>query len=91
MKISSVMKQIHNDGENRGRMLLLLPFELSKKWVEDDLSDDQYRAILNFEMPSDELDYVPVFSIRTSKLRPDGKAKNEYYEWENLPGDLISL
>ena len=88
---NSLMKQIHNDGENRGRMLLLLPFELSKKWVEDDLSDDQYRAILNFEMPSDELDYVPVFSIRTFKLRPDGKAKNEYYEWENLPGDLISL
>ena len=82
---NSVMKQIHNDGENKWRMPLLLPFELSKQWVEEELSMEQYRAILNFEMPTEELNYLPVFSIRTSKLRPDDKAKNEYYEWANLP------
>ncbi len=36
-------------------------------------------------MPSDELEYFPVYSIRTPKLRPDNKHKNEYYEWEKLP------
>ena len=82
---NSVMQQIHNDGENKWRMPLLLPFELSKQWVEEELSDEQYRAILDFEMPSDELNYIPVFSIRTSKLRPDNKPKNEYFEWANLP------
>ena len=81
---NSVMKQIHNDGENKWRMPLLLPFELSKQWVEEDLSDENYKAILAHEMPSNELDYLPVFSIRT-KLRPDDKAKNEYWEWANLP------
>lgn len=81
---NSLMKQIHNDGENKWRMPLLLPFELSQKWVQKDLSEDEYRAILNYQMPSEELNYLPVFSIRTSKLRPDHKAKNEYYDWGNL-------
>jgi len=26
-----------------------------------------------------------VYTIRSSKPRPDGKAKNEYWEWEKLP------
>ncbi|HEU5366619.1 MAG TPA: SOS response-associated peptidase family protein [Hanamia sp.] len=82
---NSVMKQIHNDGDNKWRMPLLLPFELSQKWVNEELPIEDYKAILDFEMPPAELDYLPVFSIRTSKLRPDNKAKNEYYEWENLP------
>lgn len=82
---NSVMKQIHNDGENKWRMPLLLPFELSKKWVEEVLSLEDYKAILNFEMPTEEMNYIPVYSIRTSEIRPDNKNKNEYYEWENLP------
>jgi putative SOS response-associated peptidase YedK len=81
---NSLMKEIHNDGENRGRMPLLLPFELAKQWVDDTLSVEQYKAILDFEMPSGELHTLPVFSIRTSKSRPDDNAKNEYYEWEGL-------
>jgi putative SOS response-associated peptidase YedK len=82
---NNVMKQIHNDGENKWRMPLLLPFELSQQWVNEVLPDDQYKAILDYEMPAEELNYLPVFSIRTAKLRPDNKAKNEYYEWANLP------
>ena len=82
---NSVMKGIHNDGANKWRMPLLLPFELSKKWVEDELNLDDYKEILNFEMPSEELNYIPVYSIRTSEIRADNKRKNEYYEWENLP------
>lgn len=82
---NSLMKLIHNDGENKWRMPLLLPFELSNKWLDPELSLVDYKEILNFEMPSDELNPIPVFSIRTEKLRPDDKAKNEFYEWENLP------
>jgi hypothetical protein len=79
------MKLIHNDGENKWRMPLLLPFELSNKWLDRELSLADYKEILNFEMPSDELNPIPVFSIRTEKLRPDDKAKNGFYQWENLP------
>lgn len=81
---NDIMKQIHNDGDNKGRMPLLLPLELSKKWL-DNLDEDNYKAVLDFEMPGEELNYIPVFSIRTPKLRPDNKEKNEYFEWENLP------
>ena len=82
---NSVMKQIHNDGENKWRMPLLLPFEQSKKWLDEDLSPEDYQAILDIEMPSEELNCIPVYTIRGPKMRPDDKAKNEYYEWENLP------
>ena len=82
---NSLMTQIHNDGENKWRMPLLLPFEQSKKWLEEDLSEEDYKSILDFEMPSEDLNCIPVFSIRTSKQRPDNKAKNEYFEWQNLP------
>ena len=79
------MKQIHNDGDNKWRMPLLLPFEQSKKWLNEELTEEEYKAILDFEMPSEELNCIPVYTIRSPKMRPDDKAKNEYYEWENLP------
>ncbi|MBS1566272.1 MAG: SOS response-associated peptidase, partial [Bacteroidetes bacterium] len=82
---NAVMASIHNDGENRGRMPLLLPFDLSREWLEDNLSDDRYKAILDYEMPSEAMEYRPVFTIRSPKARPDDKAKNEYWEWEKLP------
>jgi putative SOS response-associated peptidase YedK len=84
-KANKVMAQIHNDGENTERMPLLLPIELSKKWVSDNLTEEEYREILNYEMPSENLDFHPVYTIRSSKPRPDGKAKNEFYDWGNIP------
>ncbi|MEO7049239.1 MAG: SOS response-associated peptidase family protein, partial [Ferruginibacter sp.] len=82
---NSVMKQIHNDGENKWRMPLLLPFEESKKWLEEDLTPEDYKAILDFEMQSEELNCIPVYTIRSPKMRPDDKAKNEYFVWQGLP------
>lgn len=82
---NEVMKNIHNDGDNKWRMPLFLPFELSKKWVEEDLSVEEYKELLNFNMPAEELTYYPVWTIRSSKERPDNRRKNEYYEWEKLP------
>ncbi len=82
---NDVMGKIHNDGENAGRMPLFLPFELSKKWLNEDLNLEDYKAILDYELPSDQLEYTPVYTIRGKGERPDLKAKNEYYEWEDLP------
>jgi putative SOS response-associated peptidase YedK len=82
---NDVMSQIHNDGDNKGRMPLFLPFEIAKEFLQDDLSTERYKEILNVEMPSEELDYWPVFTIRSPKARPDDKPKNEYWEWEKLP------
>jgi hypothetical protein len=66
-------------------MPLFLPKELSELWLSAELSADDYKMILAFEMPSEKLDYKPVFTIRSPKERPDDKAKNEYWEWEKLP------
>jgi putative SOS response-associated peptidase YedK len=82
---NNVMKNIHNGGDNKGRMPLFVPFEMAKKWLQEDLPEDAYRAILDFEMPSEQLTYRPVYTIRSSKPRPDDKAKTEVYEWEKLP------
>lgn len=84
---NSLMAQIHNDGENKNRMPLFLPLALSKRWLEEDLSDEvgEYEAILDYEMPAEELAQHPVYTIRTPKERPDAKSKSECFEWEKLP------
>ncbi|HYE56643.1 MAG TPA: SOS response-associated peptidase family protein [Chitinophagaceae bacterium] len=82
---NELMKHIHNDGDNKWRMPLLLPFEMSKAFVADDLSPELYKDILHYEMPPEEMSYRPVFTIRSPKPRPDNKPKNEYWEWEKLP------
>ena len=82
---NSVMKQIHNGGEQAFRMPLFLPKDLEQKWLLPDLSDAEISEILDFEMPSESLGYHPVFTIRTTKERPDQKSKNEEYAWEALP------
>jgi putative SOS response-associated peptidase YedK len=87
---NEVMANIHNDGDNKNRMPLFLTADLSKLWLSNELSEEEYKNILDFEMPSENLDFKPVFTIRSAKLRPDEKEKNEYWEWEKLPvlGDM---
>lgn len=81
---NSAMRGIHNGGDNAYRMPLMLPFELSLQWLAD-LDENNIRDILNYEMPSAELDYWPVYTIRSPKPRPDDKPKDAIYKWENLP------
>ena len=82
---NTLMQQIHNDGENKFRMPLFLPLTLSKKWLDEDLQPEEYEGILNFEQPSENLDFHPVWTIRTAKERPDGQTKDAFFEWPKLP------
>jgi putative SOS response-associated peptidase YedK len=82
---NDLMKKIHNDGENRGRMPLFLPLALSKEYLDEELSAERYQEILRYEMPENQMEAITVYTIRSGKPRPDGKAKNEYWEWEKLP------
>jgi putative SOS response-associated peptidase YedK len=82
---NSVMAQIHNSGDQAFRMPLFLPKELEMKWLDPSLTDFQIQEILDFEMSSDELEYNPVYTIRTTKERPDGGIKTDPYEWAGLP------
>ena len=82
---NGMMKTIHNDGENRWRMPLFLPVDLAKQWLDEDTTEEGLREILNYEIPSEKLTAWPVFTIRTTKERPDGKSKLDPYEWDKLP------
>jgi putative SOS response-associated peptidase YedK len=82
---NSLMRQIHNGGDNAFRMPLFLPRELELKWLQPDLSDGEIAGILSYEMPPGELSYHTVYSIRGRTARPDGKSKTEPFEFQNLP------
>ena len=82
---NSVMAQIHNGGDQAFRMPLMLPKEWETKWLLPDLTDEEIQEILDYEMSSEELSYKPVYTIRTTKERPDGKGKLDPFEWPDLP------
>ena len=82
---NELMRKIHNGGDNKYRMPLLLPFEMSMGFLEPELSPDNYKAVLDFEMPPDEMSSHAVFTIRSPKGRPDEKAKMAPWDWEQLP------
>ena len=84
-----VMAQIHNGGTNENRMPLMLPLELSQQWVSEDLTEEAYKAILNYEMPANKMNFHTVDTIRSPRERPDGKLKNEFFQWDKVP-DIIT-
>jgi putative SOS response-associated peptidase YedK len=82
---NSVMRQIHNSGDNAFRMPLFLPKEMELEWLRPDLSDEEIGKILSYELPADQLVYEPVFSIRGRPPRPDGKPKCAPFVYDSLP------
>jgi putative SOS response-associated peptidase YedK len=82
---NSVMMQIHNSGDQAFRMPLFLPKELELKWLDPNLTDEEIQEILDYEMPSEMLEYETTWTIRSRKERPDGKGKLDVFDWPNLP------
>nr|WP_295933003.1 SOS response-associated peptidase family protein [uncultured Dyadobacter sp.] len=82
---NEVMSNIHNDGEFKHRMPLFLTPELEQFWLSEHFTDDDMRAVFEYQLPSELLAYHPVFSVRGKKPRPDGKHKYELWNYDNLP------
>jgi putative SOS response-associated peptidase YedK len=83
---NSIMKQIHNGGTNAGRMpLFFKDRDMELKWLLPDLTDAEVAEMLEYELPSEDLEHWPVFTIRSPKPRPDNKTKTAPYEWADLP------
>ncbi len=82
---NEVMNKIHNSGENAFRMPLFLTKDMEADWLDPNLTDDELKEILDYEMPSDQLIYDPVFSIRGRSPRPDGQPKNSPFTYKDLP------
>ncbi len=86
---NAVMRQIHNSGDNNGRMPLFVPLEMAREWIAADLDTEKYKNILDYEMPGESLKLRTVWSIRTSKQRPDEGSKSESFAWGDLPVDRL--
>jgi putative SOS response-associated peptidase YedK len=80
-----VMRQIHNSGDNAFRMPLFLPKKMELDWLKPGLTDEEIARILTHEMPSDQIVFDPVFSIRSRTPRPDGMPKNAPFPYADLP------
>lgn len=76
---------IHNHGPNKHRMPVMLQPEEAVKWIRPDNTDEDLKQLLEYSIPDDELEVHPVWTIRTTKERPDGASKVAPYRWENLP------
>ncbi|MBE7172482.1 MAG: SOS response-associated peptidase family protein [Williamsia sp.] len=75
-------KHLDCDQEKSTTMPLLLPFSLSRHWLDHDLNEADYRSILDFEMSSEALQAWPIYSTQQEEQRPDNKEKNERFDWE---------
>ncbi|MGN7719269.1 SOS response-associated peptidase [Chitinophaga sp. 22620] len=80
---NDIMSRIHNGGDNAGRMPLILPVEYEQEWLRPDLSDEGIRRILSYSLPSDEMAYWTVNSVR--KAKPDDEGVIEKVEYADLP------
>ncbi|MCW3467584.1 SOS response-associated peptidase [Chitinophaga nivalis] len=78
-----VMAQIHNGGDNAGRMPLMMPNDLAQEWLHTDITDTDIRNLLQYEQPSHALDYWPVNSVR--KVKPDDATVIAPVQYEGLP------
>ncbi len=55
------------------------------KWIREDETDEQILEFISYEIPSEELECCPVYTVRTPKERPDGLAKTAPFDWPSLP------
>lgn len=83
---NDVMRQIHNGGPNSFRMpLYLQDKEMEQRWLLPDLSDKEMAEIFEYEVPSEALEFWTVYTVRSTKPRPDHKSKIDPWEWPDLP------
>lgn len=80
---NQVMSQIHNGGDNAGRMPLILPVEMEREWLNPSLTDVDISRIISYSIMSDELDFWPVASVR--KVHPDDDTVIERVEYPGEP------
>ena len=83
---NALMKKIHNHGANKHRMPVFMQPARALAWLNENNTDVELQDILQFEIPSEELQAWPVYMIRTTAARPDAQEKYMEFAYENLPG-----
>jgi len=82
---NDLMRAIHNEGPNKHRMPLFMQPEQAIRWIDPALDDAAIREMLGFQIPAEQLEAWPVFTIRTTRERPDHREKFEPFAWPGLP------
>lgn len=82
-----IMTDIHNGKPDDPRSVLYLHKSLADEFVQEGLSTNEkrYKELLKHNIGDEAFTYHPVFSVRGGKMRPDGKDKDEYFEYPHLP------
>ncbi|MBW8683047.1 SOS response-associated peptidase family protein [Chitinophaga rhizophila] len=82
---NQTMRYIHNHGENKHRMPLFVPLEMAKQWVSPTRTFGDFKAIINYRLPAEDLSYYTVHTLTGRQQRPDGKLKDAAWTWPGLP------
>jgi putative SOS response-associated peptidase YedK len=82
---NTTMQHIHNHGDNKHRMPLYVPLEMAKQWISPKRTLSDFKEIINYQLPSEELNYYTVHPLTGKKQRPDGKPKYAAWTWPGLP------
>ncbi|CAL1520107.1 SOS response-associated peptidase [Chitinophaga sp. MM2321] len=80
---NTVMRQIHNGGDNAGRMPMMLTNDLAQEWLHPQLTDTAIQELLRYQLPPAGLDCWPVNSVR--KVKPDDATVITPVQYEGLP------
>ncbi|QHS58316.1 SOS response-associated peptidase [Chitinophaga agri] len=82
---NETMRHIHNHGENKHRMPLYVPLEMARQWVSPKRTFGDFKEIINYQLPSEDLNYHTVHPLTGKRQRPDNKGKDAAWTWPGLP------
>lgn len=77
-KANSLLSCIHN---KRKRMPVILTDELTKEWMQKDLSEKRIKEIATYQFPSEDLEAWTIRKDFQQSIHPQA-----YFEYEDLPG-----
>ncbi|NLR60723.1 SOS response-associated peptidase [Chitinophaga polysaccharea] len=82
---NSLLRYIHNSGDNRHRMPMILKPGAELNWLNSELDNHGINDMLSYEVPSSDLIATTVRSVR--KVHPDDETVIEPFEYPGINVD----
>ncbi len=79
---NEILGKIHNSGEFKERMPLILPAALEREWLNPNLTDLDIHQILQYQLPADQIEYDTINPIRVAK--PDDERVLAHVDYEGV-------
>jgi putative SOS response-associated peptidase YedK len=87
---NDLLAAIHDDGDNRYRMPLVIERDMEDVWLNPASSDRQINEILNYQMHSDQLRAHAVAPL-TGKAAKQGEAIIEEADWTEYTAEIDEI